>query len=532
MTPKSLFSPRFFGFLLTIILIAAAGLSWGNSALPTKAQTDKPAPTPSTTALPHIQLPAWMRDPDAAVIVLFTNEGATFINAETDERFPLGLSYVRGVAWVDAEDGVYIQLKRPQSRGADNSEGFNEFIKLDMGRLIRLPLRDTRAPTNRPPAPVVQANGRGDSFELVAQAEWELASGQQDTYLLRTFPNVVIHAANGRSIRLYGSRRPIPGLTQFTVQWFADGELLGIWYTTREDGVFSDTVELYDANGNWQASFDDLGLVRWSAHHGKMLFRNRSADNAVCVAYFYRERLRDQNCDFLTDWQSANHAEIRDYQWSDDGQKIIFTAVDEDRHAGRLCIADPIRHSIKCPLERSITRGIFSGFYQFQPGNVYGVYRYSGVLDGDDRLDRDIPRETGLCLVREDDYKVDCISDRILPADTYYNTSVLSPDGKHLAVMYTGQGNTRNDGVCIANLQSGEVKCPNISLLERKIDTYSWSPDSRFFLIMYNSGGPSSDDKTFTQFSIINAADGSHRDGGDTLYEYDFSQLWRPALAP
>ncbi|HEX2621973.1 MAG TPA: hypothetical protein VHL11_17575, partial [Phototrophicaceae bacterium] len=135
---------------------AAAQIAPTATPTATLTATIRPSPTPSTTPLPGLELPDWISDPDTDVVVLFaydefdhddSDEGITFINAVTDERFILKSDYrIHDVGWVKATDGVYIQLKRYQSSGADNSDGFNEYVHLATGKLERFAYGEPGAP--------------------------------------------------------------------------------------------------------------------------------------------------------------------------------------------------------------------------------------------------------------------------------------------------------------------------------------------------------------------------------------------------
>jgi hypothetical protein len=131
-----------------------------------------------------------------------------------------------------------------------------------------------------------------------------------------------------------------------------------------------------------------------------------------------------------------------------------------------------------------------------------------------------------------DDYTVDCFTDRVLSADTYSSTILGSPSGDTLAVMYTGQGFDPRDGACFADLQTGAVDCPDSEAIYGFIDTYGWSPDSRFFLVIYTGYGPLSHDKTSARFGIFDTVTGTYRDEGHATYENSLSGLWRPPLNP
>src|SRR5690348_12621008 len=91
--------------ILAVMLVLVPTQTQASQVTPSPS----PSPTATTTALPNIQLPAWMHDPNTDVMTLpGESGGVVFVNAKTDERFTLKLPYIYEVAWVSAEDGVYL----------------------------------------------------------------------------------------------------------------------------------------------------------------------------------------------------------------------------------------------------------------------------------------------------------------------------------------------------------------------------------------------------------------------------------------
>jgi hypothetical protein len=127
---------------------------------------------------------------------------------------------------------------------------------------------------------------------------------------------------------------------------------------------------------------------------------------------------------------------------------------------------------------------------------------------------------------------VDCFTDTLLPEDTYINWTLQSPSGDALALAYTGQGSTGHQGLCMIQLQSGDVTCSDTPDIEGYLESGAWSPDSRFFLAMYSPYGPNSDDKTGTRYAIFNAADGTYQDVSYANWDFNLARYWRPALNP
>ncbi|HEX2620708.1 MAG TPA: hypothetical protein VHL11_11180, partial [Phototrophicaceae bacterium] len=202
--------------------------------------TPLPSPTPTTTALPGLDLPDWLRDPDTDVVVLFTfddrgydNGGINFINAVTDERFSLKLPYVHEVRWIETADGVYIDLVHYQVNG---TPGFDEYIDLATGKLTRFAFGDPDKPEALPAAdtpPASADNGAGISYLLSAHTDMiEIDSDnhgglyQAVTYFDLTLTDV----STGKTISLYDNQRKLSSNQRLGIQWLDNGQYLGVWF--------------------------------------------------------------------------------------------------------------------------------------------------------------------------------------------------------------------------------------------------------------------------------------------------------------
>ncbi|HEX2620707.1 MAG TPA: hypothetical protein VHL11_11175, partial [Phototrophicaceae bacterium] len=296
-----------------------------------------------------------------------------------------------------------------------------------------------------------------------------------------------------------------------------------------------DAIDIFDTSGGRITSYGELLQVRWSAHHSGILFREYHGLNSICIYDDILAARRAYDCETLETWQDRQHTKILDYQWSLDGKKVIFNYVQDDQKGGGLCIVDAEdvkKLHIDCPIKKTVTNGSFNGVYYPQPANTYGYFSYNTGLIMGESSDADLLRETGLCLLNQTDYTVDCVSDHVLPADTYYDRAAMSPSGHMLAMLYTGQHFERHDGACFIDLQTGKVVCPDSSVTYTFADTYGWSPDSRFFLVIFTSTGVYSDDKTGASAGLYDVEAGTYRDEGSVTFENNVNPLWRPALQP
>lgn len=522
------------GFWQGILFMMAIGLVLISLLAPAQASsakgsaTPRPSPSATTTALPNLQLPAWVRDPHASIVPLEADGGFVLLNAETGERFPLKLPYIDQVKWTVSSDAAYLELIKWVSSGRENSNGFVETVRLDTGALVRYDLNDFRIPSNRPTVPPPVDNGSGITYQMVAQAEW--ASGATGKYQLLTHKEIILtDTKTGRKTSVYADPQGQSELISLSVQWFGNGRFLGV-AETRNDGLTSTIYDdghglthnayIWDANGVNLDNFGNRRQVRFSPVDSLMLYRDNTASDKIC--------LRDITKTVESDCKSLEHSLIQDYEWSQDGQKIIFTYTEADGKSGGLCVADVKNGaSPNCLMNPSVKTGTYSGHYSYQRGNNYGVFTYGNLEPHD--VTGTIREESGLCLVSQKDYSVNCITDKLVPDTSYFDAMYPSHSGTVLAFSYAKREIDDEDGVCIVNLQSGSVNCPASDT--HYVDQVSWSPNNRCLLIMWSTYNPDSDDKSFTYYGTYNVTAGTYRDEGSALYEHTLDQLWRPALS-
>lgn len=512
-----------------VLLVCLLALVTGGFA--SRASAQRPDPTPTTTPAPGIVLPEWLRDPNAEVFVAFAYDNddtpvrPTFINAGTGERFIIDWPYVDEVGWVQAADGLYMRLIRYGSSGADNSTGFNEYVSIQTGDLTRLPLSDDRAPQDVSQIMQPLDNGAGLAVSLTVAADIVPAS-RDDNYTVSTRLNVaLVQSQNGAQTTIGEWSVSRSRVDQFSAQWLAQGAVLGLWAGRQTGQGIIGEITVYDADGQLLMRLSDVNNVRWfQGDEPLILYTQRPSTGGgttICrgdVAHYRRD------CNLLTRWQTENSAEIRDYDWSQDGQSIIFSYKNNDTQSGGLCVYNWEGENAHCPVEHTVDSGAFAGYYTAEPSDTYGVYSHSRVWDTNIRRDR------GLCVLHRDTLEADCITDDALPPDTYYTEYRWSPSRQYLAFTYTGQEYAGGDGLCIFDTHSATVTCPvsGADLQDRYIEAYSWSPDSRYIAIMYTDFGPLSDDKSYSSIGIVDVENGSYRDEGSAHFEHRLDELWRP----
>ncbi len=517
-------------FMLLIIIL-------GSSSTITPAYTqDKPTPTPSTTPVAEIILPDWVHDPTANILILETYEEIdtnavfTLINIDTAETFAINLPYIDGVRWLQAEDGLYLKLQRFHSSGADNSDGFNEFVNAQTNQVMRYPLGDVKAPTEQIPTQFSQDNGAGLSFELTTEPSIINLNATQfraeiTLKLILHNPAEDIHS----TIRTF--RRDTEAID---VQWVGGGQYLGVTNSYYEDGQLMTRVNTYDAQGNWDSASPrwaqgGLSTIAWSpGERPYFLYNSPGEDSKLCLAEAWERR---ENCDWFPNWELINKAEIKQYTWSADGSRIIIVYRNEDEVSGGLCLFELATGDVECPIQKEITEGYFGSSYLYTAPNQYGVFRFANYLS--DPYQRPETRQSGICYLDQTTYETDCLAEDVIPPDSYYRALVPSSNGQTMILIYQNYVTNRYDeGLCIMDMNSLDVSCPVTpeDLTGLYISRYTWSPDNRYFVFLYNGAGPYGDDMTYTQYGVVDTQTGVYRYGSYAYWEYDFENLWRPEL--
>ena len=518
------------GLLACVLLLFTNNLTHQTSA------QDRPNPTPTSTPVRNLLLPDWMRDSDTNVLVTFAYESndskarPTFLNVRTGDRFIIDWSYVDKAGWVQAEDGLYIRLSRFRSSGADNSDGFNEFINLQTGDLTRLPLQDDREPqaiNQTGESSLDNGEGLKVSWSVTASVN---PTGGEGSHVVNTRLHLKLsESQDGEETTLrewpasWSSR-----VDAFSVRWLGHGAYLGIWTGQQSEDGITGTITVYDTDGTLLMDFNDVSKVRWFQGDELLILYTQTdfVGKTICWAEVARYR---RNCRQLVGWERENRAEIQSYDWSKDGQSIIFSYEHTDTESGGLCIYGWEGERAHCSVDYTVTEGQFRGAYFAEPSDTYGIYSYGNIVD---YWDTRLPREGRLCMVHRETFAVDCITDDELPPDTYYRSRRWSPSRRYLAFTYTGQNYAGQDGLCIFDTETAAIACPVSAedLQNGFIEDFSWSPDSRYIAIMNTAYGPLSDDKTFSRFGIVDVENNSYRDEGFAFYEHRLDELWRPLL--
>lgn len=486
-----------------------------STPLPAPTRTLRPTSTPSTTPVAHIAWPNWVVDPETAVYMGFMYEGwgddsgiPTLLNAATGERFVIELPYVDRMAWIAAEEGLYLQLIRYQSSGRDNSEGFNEYVNMMTGELIRLPFGDESAPRPLPtmtPSFLSPENGSGVRYE-VGNHEVRLINETSGEQILLADP------FNGR----YSAN--------MTLRWSGDGNYLGVW---QNDETVGDFV-VYGSNGTIAATYEHVGQPLWSPNSTPyLLYSDSYHEDRLCLVQVANQII---DCDPLTLWQQENESKAYAYRWLPDGQSLAFLYGSLDERRGGLCLFQLQNHEIHCLIDKAVNAGSFMAFYGSLPVDTHLVFGYGN--DAEPWIDDVLP-ERDYCILNLSSYTHFCMDEMEASAGTYYRWYNVSPDGNKLAFVRVGQEPwPARESLCLFDLRTELVDCPvtPADIDELYIVGTGWSPDGRFMTIQYNAQGLYSDDGTSTQFGILDLDRHQFRPEGFIYIEFNLNRFWRPPM--
>lgn len=501
MRPKLIFSIAL--ILLTLILISASITS-------TVPQTNAFGSTPSTTPVPNFQLLDWVSDPTVNVFIVetYTEEDTyptrhTLINVDTGERFYIDLSYVDGATWYMIQDQLFLRLHRNRSSGADNSDGFVEFVDISTQQLTRYTLDDPARPARQGVLPAEStANENGFSYR-----------DEGETVVLILPDSTEIPLENPYIEQGYNDSR---------VTWHRD--FLHVRYGSYVD-MFTYVSEdvIYNTEGEILMSFEDASPPIW-ANNNELRILYRSDDAGICL--FDLDTMQ-RACNLLTSWETENETQVINATWSPDNNEFLFFYRIPDTPTGGLCRFTLNTSDANCVWKHTIEYGTFTGGIRAWLDDSTVVFAY---LNSVSYFDTRTPRDTGLCVLDFNTNETYCPTDDLLPPDTYYSFNIVSHSLTKTAIVYTGQDYAGQDGLCIHDFETRQTHCPvsTDDLMGQYIEEVGWSPDERHIVVMYGPYGPLSDDKSFTRFGFVDVANDTYRDEGYAYLEHNLIPLWRP----
>lgn len=507
--------PIFLSFTILIFLTVILLLS--TSQFLGSAYVDALGGTPSTTPIPSLDLPEWITDPSVNIYIAeaYEEEYAeasarfAFINADTDERYVLDYPYIDGVHWYQSPETLYIRIGRNSSSGADNSEGFVEFVDTQTGQLTRYGLRDAARPDRSP------------------ESSTNPPENQEARHRVENDNQVYLMTDSGDELLDYPFDSPEYRFADAT--WHGDFLHVFYWEYAQFFEVIGEDV-IYDADGEIVMTFEDASNLKWANDDQPVLLYRLTKDNDTSLCHFDL-RTDAPDCDFLDKWRLENNAIIKTYTWFEDNSEFLFFYNIDDSEQGGVCRYDMASQEATCLWEHSLELGPFTGAVREWLDQHTLIFAFSNQLE--DIWDSQTIRDRGMCILNLEDNTVHCPTDeQLFPSNTYLRHILVSPSKSYIALAYTGQGNEPYDGICIHIMASAENVCPMSPNDNQRqlIDRLGWSPDERYLVVISTPGGPFSDDKSLATFGFVSLDTFNYQHKGYAFYENFPADLWRPNL--
>lgn len=499
-----------FGIGVTLLLLLGIVLQ-PSASIAALGETPRPSPTPSTTPMPSLTLPAWINDPDINIYVAEAyEEGAressalfTIINVDTGQREVLDYSYIDGANWYQSADTTYLRLWRYSSSGADNSEGFVEFVDIRTGELNRYALDDETRPDRQEPQPATD-NGQTVRYEIWQDNQVPFTSESGTLLLENPFAARQHYFAN--------------------VTWHGDFVHVQYWTTDITGYYIYHDDAIYDQQGEILRIFDSQTDIVWANKNPTQFLYLDEKDHVCRVDLVDNE----PDCSLLLAFQIENDAVITGYAWTPDDTEILIFYRNGESETGGLCRFVLATRATSCIWERSLEYTAFKAEFALWIDDHSLAFMYTNTHGG--IWDSRTPRDNGLCILNLDTNDTYCPTDDLFTPDSYLQSYHLSPDHSKIALAYTEQHRGAQDGMCIHDLERQATNCPVDAedLGDWYIDVVGWSPDGRHVVIVYTGFGPASDDKSFARFGFVDVEAVTFRDEGNAFYESSPSRVWRP----
>ncbi|MEW5988618.1 MAG: hypothetical protein AB1791_18480 [Chloroflexota bacterium] len=293
---------------------------------PTATPTPTRTPKATSASLTHYDLPAWVSDPDAAVLLALLSpelDGEPFIsllNPATGEHLDISaLPHTWRLSWGQDAEGLFFQFRYEEKRGISD-EDYVERIYVMTGEVRRLLASEVE-------------QGR----EAVAPGGRHLArvSGWPESPATVTIED----RQTGRRVTLDD---PFEGRLEWAeIEWSPTGDLLAVQrrhFVERGEPRVA-ALAIYDSDGGLFRQYNDLDGHSWAP------------DNSYQILYitgeefpYYRPCLldiKDNTTRCITDlvaWSESQAVHTSGYEWAPDGRHVSFVYWGrQDNNVAGLC---------------------------------------------------------------------------------------------------------------------------------------------------------------------------------------------------
>lgn len=364
-------------------------ISPSKTPTPNPSNTPQPTQTPTATPITHIDVPGWLGDPNASVLLIprgeYDSEIHTFvfINADSGEEFELpDQTNIGGYFWMS--NGLYFGMIDFENRTIS-------FLDVKTGDFERaIPLQESFRFVDLHSNKVlhnyfVYGASPDDDQLLITRPLYE--NDFENRYLSFNGTFIALRSVNNNGLFGVEIIR-----TSERIKLLPDNELTDTGFSWSPNMLYlavslSDkTMRIYDVeSGNLIRNYTNANNPMWAPNGEWVLYNipinlhrgdNRSdyIENSPCISNIFTGVIRCLS--FLKKIHAGNY--IGNYQWLPDGKSLTYLFYDYDLRQGGICITNLTEFEVSCPtedIEELNQQAVFD--FIVSPNGKYIVMRWS-----------------------------------------------------------------------------------------------------------------------------------------------------------
>lgn len=325
---------------------------------PFPTRTPRPTVTPSATPFAGYDIPSWLANPSANLLLVKTmddryeNYAFTIFDISAGERFDI---YLDGCctrqSWLEQEGTLYIERDHPQHESLTTilQEPYRELINTTTGEISQhSPLFPGRVAVSSPDGHYVALISRAPMHIGVLEHE-----RNSETELLDLF--------NGR----YSSH--------FSAAWTDDSALLAVLQVAfpedrNDPSQFG--LAIYTPGGEPFRMYDRINSNDWSPTPPYRILYTVGDWRTNVIPCILNVLENSRTCLEAVDrWRQEQEVKIGQFAWSSDGNKVSFTHWNYATNNNGLCYFDLTSEDITCPITPSALQSLAEGYPLFVVGH-------------------------------------------------------------------------------------------------------------------------------------------------------------------
>ncbi len=401
-------------FAVCLLLIAAActGATDTTQTSPSPTRTTIPTPVPSTPTPADLNLPAWVADPEADVLLTLV-DGAkpdsyelSLFNAETMEAFPLPYENIGGYFWTP--DGLGIGLME-----IEGDLILIDAVSGDVQRIALKPSQTRFVEIHARPKPfLVTGNDASSSLFLVLSQYAKISPNGNYILCLEECPDdqmSVYEVSTGRSRVISSTADDLVDLGVLWMPSESGSQLSFQQASVSENGERQGAITIYDVSTGAQGTqYRDLPFRfpgQWNADGLRYLYQKPSETQSEvyfetgelpCIANV--QELREDCLEYLIDLHERADSWtpfFAHFDWTANYSRVAYIYYLQsqdysDPNHGGICFSDPNAQTTRCILEDLAplkpAQPIFPFNYLLSPSEEHLVFMTTNVGPGTDNL--------------------------------------------------------------------------------------------------------------------------------------------------